>query len=77
MKIATSRATKYSQGTRGATKKEVSIRAESIIKKIILEETSPDASILNGPCRIHYAYLDRKRVSNHLMGGCMAFVKLQ
>jgi hypothetical protein len=45
MKIATSRATKYSQGTGGATKKEVSIRAESIIKKIILEETSPDASI--------------------------------
>jgi hypothetical protein len=24
-------------------------------------------NILNGPCRIHYTYLDGKRVSNHLM----------
>jgi hypothetical protein len=34
MKTAASRATKYPQGTRGATKKEVSIRAEINIKKI-------------------------------------------
>jgi hypothetical protein len=33
MKTTTSRATKYPQGTRGATKKEVSIRAEINIKK--------------------------------------------
>jgi hypothetical protein len=33
--------------------------------------------ILNGPCRIHYAYLDGKRVSNHLMRDCRKFVKLQ
>jgi hypothetical protein len=33
--------------------------------------------ILNGPCRIHYAYLDGKRVSNHLMRDCRIFVKLQ
>jgi hypothetical protein len=33
--------------------------------------------ILNGPCRIHYTYLDGKRVSNHLMRDCRAFVKLQ
>jgi hypothetical protein len=26
--------------------------------------------ILHGPCRIHYAYLDGKRVSNHLMRDC-------
>jgi hypothetical protein len=45
MKIAASCATKYPQGTRGATKKEVSIRAESIIKKIIPEGTSPDTLI--------------------------------
>jgi hypothetical protein len=32
--------------------------------------------ILNGPCRIHYAYLDGKRVSNHLMRNCRTFVKL-
>jgi hypothetical protein len=33
--------------------------------------------ILNGPCHIHYAYLDGKRVSNHLMRDCRTFVKLQ
>jgi hypothetical protein len=33
--------------------------------------------ILNGPCRINYAYLDGKRVSNHLMRDCRTFVKLQ
>jgi hypothetical protein len=34
-------------------------------------------NILNGPCRIHYTYLDGKRVSNHLMRYCRMFVKLQ
>jgi hypothetical protein len=33
--------------------------------------------ILNGECHIHYAYLDGKRVSNHLMRDCGTFVKLQ
>jgi hypothetical protein len=33
--------------------------------------------ILNGPCHIHYAYLDGKTVSNHLMRDCRTFVKLQ
>jgi hypothetical protein len=33
--------------------------------------------ILNGPCHIHYAYLDGKRVSNHLMRDCITFIKLQ
>jgi hypothetical protein len=33
--------------------------------------------ILHGPCRIHYAYLDDKRVSNHLMRDCRMFLKLQ
>jgi hypothetical protein len=42
---SSSRATKYPRGTGGATKKEVSIRAESIIKKIIPEGTSPDTLI--------------------------------
>jgi hypothetical protein len=45
IKKTTSRATKYPQGTRGATKKEVSIRAERIVKKIIPKGTSPDTSI--------------------------------
>jgi hypothetical protein len=33
--------------------------------------------ILHGPCRIHYAYLDGKKVSNHLMRDCRIFLKLQ
>jgi hypothetical protein len=33
--------------------------------------------ILNGPCHIHYTYLDGKRVSNHLMRDCRTFMKLQ
>jgi hypothetical protein len=32
--------------------------------------------ILHGPCRIHYTYLDGKRVSNHLIRDCRTFVKL-
>jgi hypothetical protein len=33
--------------------------------------------ILHGPCRIHYAYLDGKRVSNHQMKDCRTFLRLQ
>jgi hypothetical protein len=33
--------------------------------------------MLHGPCRIHYAYLDDKRVSNHLMRDCRTFLRLQ
>jgi hypothetical protein len=33
--------------------------------------------ILNVPCHIHYAYVDRKRVSNHRMRDCHTFIKLQ
>jgi hypothetical protein len=33
--------------------------------------------MLYGPCRIHYAYLDGKRVSNHLMKDCRTFLRLQ
>jgi hypothetical protein len=33
--------------------------------------------MLHGPCRIHYAYLDGKRVSNHLMKDCRTFLRLQ
>jgi hypothetical protein len=34
-------------------------------------------NMLYGPCRIHYAYLDRKRVSNHQMKDCRTFLRLQ
>jgi hypothetical protein len=33
--------------------------------------------MLHGPSRIHYAYLDGKRVSNHLMRDCRTFLRLQ
>jgi hypothetical protein len=33
--------------------------------------------MLYGPCRIHYAYLDGKRVSNHHMKDCRTFLRLQ
>jgi hypothetical protein len=33
--------------------------------------------MLYGPCCIHYAYLDRKRVSNHQMKDCRTFLRLQ
>jgi hypothetical protein len=33
--------------------------------------------MLHAPCRIHYAYLDGKRVSNHQMKDCRTFLRLQ
>jgi hypothetical protein len=33
--------------------------------------------MLYGPCLIHYAYLDGKRVSNHQMKDCRTFLRLQ
>jgi hypothetical protein len=40
--------------------------------------SSPSAKdMLYGPCRIHYAYLDGKRVSNHQMKDCRTFLRLQ
>jgi hypothetical protein len=33
--------------------------------------------MLHGPCCIHYAYLDGKRVSNHQMKDCRTFLSLQ
>jgi hypothetical protein len=33
--------------------------------------------MLYGPCRIHYAYLDGKRISNHQMKDCRTFLRLQ
>jgi hypothetical protein len=33
--------------------------------------------MLYGPCRIHYAYLDGKRVSNHQIKDCRTFLRLQ
>jgi hypothetical protein len=33
--------------------------------------------MLNGPCHIHYAFIDKKRVSRHAMKDCKTFLKLQ
>jgi hypothetical protein len=37
---------------------------------------SPD-DMLNGPCHIHYAFTNGKRVSRHAMKDCKMFMKLQ
>jgi hypothetical protein len=37
---------------------------------------SPD-DMLNGPCHIHSAFVDGKRVSRHAMTDCTTFLKLQ
>jgi hypothetical protein len=43
-----------------------------------LRYSGPTAEdMLYGPCRIHYAYLDGKRVSNHQMKDCRTFLRLQ
>jgi hypothetical protein len=40
--------------------------------------SNPSAEdILHGPWRVDYAYLDDKRVCNHLMRDCRTFLKLQ
>jgi hypothetical protein len=33
--------------------------------------------IVNGPCQMHYRYVDGKKVSNHLMRDCKTFLRLQ
>jgi hypothetical protein len=43
-----------------------------------LTYSGPSAEdMLHRPCCIHYAYIDGKRVSNHLMRDCRAFLRLQ
>jgi hypothetical protein len=43
-----------------------------------LRYSRPSAEdMLYGPCQIHYAYLDGKRVSNHQMKDCRTFLRLQ
>jgi hypothetical protein len=32
--------------------------------------------MLNGPCCMHYTYVNGKRVSNHMMKDCQTFIKL-
>jgi hypothetical protein len=37
---------------------------------------SPE-DVLNGPCNMHYTFIDGKRVSNQKMKDCQTFIKLQ
>jgi hypothetical protein len=55
-----------------------SFKAEAIMENKKPGYSSPSAEdMLHGPCRIHYAYLDGKRVSNHQMKDCRTFLRLQ
>jgi hypothetical protein len=54
---------------------------EKSTKKILPRESreynpSPE-DMLNGPCHIHSAFVDGKRVSRHAMKDCTTFLKLQ
>jgi hypothetical protein len=60
----------------GYENKEFQAKGNHGVEK--LKYSGPSAEdMLYGPCRIHYAYLDGKRVSNHQMKDCRTFLKLQ
>jgi hypothetical protein len=50
-------------------------QAKGVEKLIYSGPSAKD--MLYGPCQIHYAYLDGKRVSNHQMKDCKTFLRLQ
>jgi hypothetical protein len=41
------------------------------------EYNQSPVDMLNGPCHMHYAYIDGKRVSQNAMKDCKTFLKLQ
>jgi hypothetical protein len=60
----------------GYKNKEFQAREKHDAKK--QKYSGPSAEdMLYGPCRIHYTYLDGKRVSNHQMKDCRTFLTLQ
>jgi hypothetical protein len=60
----------------GYENKEFQTRDSRGIEKT--KYSGPSAEdMLYGPCRVHYAYLDGKRVSNHQMKDCRTFLRLQ
>jgi hypothetical protein len=60
----------------GYENKEFQARGNHGVEKS--KYSSPSAEdMLYGPCRIHYAYLDGKKVSNHQMKDCRTFLRLQ
>jgi hypothetical protein len=50
--------------------------AKSFRQKNLGVQPSPN-DMLNGPCHIHSAFVDGKRVSRHAMKDCTTFLKLQ
>jgi hypothetical protein len=60
----------------GYENKEFQARGKHGIEKQKYSGLSAE-DMLYGPCRIHYAYLDGKRVSNHQMKDCRTFLRLQ
>jgi hypothetical protein len=60
----------------GYTSKEFQVRDNRGQEKPRYSGPSAE-DMLYGPCRIHYAYLDGKRVSNHQMKDCRTFLRLQ
>jgi hypothetical protein len=60
----------------GYENKEFQAKGNHEVKK--LKYSGPSAEdMLYVPCRIHYTYLDGKRVSNHQMKDCRTFLRLQ
>jgi hypothetical protein len=60
----------------GYENKEFQARGNHGVEKS--KYSGPSAEdMLYRPCRIHYAYLDGKRVSNHQMKDCRTFLRLQ
>jgi hypothetical protein len=42
-----------------------------------MEYNQSSDDMLNGPCHIHYAFIDGKRVSRHVVKDCKTFLKLE
>jgi hypothetical protein len=60
----------------GYENREIQTRSNHGVEKPKYSGPSVE-DMLYGPCRIHYAYLDGKRVSNHQMKDCRTFLRLQ
>jgi hypothetical protein len=60
----------------GYENKEFQARGNHEVEKPKYSGPSTE-DMLYGPCRIHYAYLDEKRVSNHQMKDYRTFLRLQ
>jgi hypothetical protein len=60
-----------------ATKMKTTGAAKKFQTKEPREYNPSPEDMLNGPCHIHFAFVDGKRVSRHAMKDCTMFLKLQ